>query len=235
MKIFCFLKRLKYIRKKFFIHCCFIAFIFTYVCFSQEQIERQSGIKDVHTVIRTRRSIRKFKQIEIDLELLKQIVQDGSLAATASNKQPWEFIIVNDKNKREQVFKNIYWLKQASKPSDSQKPTAYIIVLGNPNISKSYIYDCSAAAQNILLSAWGYGIGSCWIGSMNRDKLYKIFNIPKELEIVAIIALGYPDETPSLKKIKKSSTSVTTPYIESNRLVVPKYQLEDILHINEYR
>lgn len=230
MKNFYFLKKIKY--KRFFIFCCII------VCLTMffnmfGQLTRKD--KDIHLIIRTRRSIRRFKQIEIDLELLKQIVQDGSYAATASNKQPWEFIIVNDKNKREQIFENIYWLAQAGKPKEQQKPTAYIIVLGNPQISECYIYDCSAAIQNILLSAWGYGVGSCWIGSINKDKLYEIFKIPKKLEIVAVVALGYPDENPSIEKIKKLSKSPPTPYRKNKTLVVPKYQIDDILYINEYK
>lgn len=220
--------------KKFLTIFCYFVVCLILFTISWEQLAKEEN-KDVHTIIRTRRSIRRFKQTEIDLEILKQIVEDGSLAATASNKQPWEFIIVNDKKKKQLIFENIYWLPQAGKPPESQKPTAYIVVLGNPLISNCYIYDCSAAIQNILLSAWGYGIGSCWIGSMNKDELYKIFGIPKKLDIVAIIALGYPDERPSLKRIKKFSKKSLTPYRKNNTLIVPKYSVEEILHFNEYK
>ncbi len=187
---------------------------------------------DIHTVIRTRRSIRRFSQEPVPLEILKQIVYDGSLAPSAGNKQPWEFIIVTQKDKRKIIFDNIYWLKAAGKPSEDEQPQAYIIVLGNPEISKEYIYDCSAAIQNILLSAWGYGIGSCWIGSINRDKIYTHFNIPKKLEIVAIIALGYPKEKPEIVEV--TTPSAVVPYKRDGKLVVPKRKIEQILHLEKY-
>ncbi|MEN3013896.1 MAG: nitroreductase [Endomicrobiia bacterium] len=197
-------------------------------------VSYSSDIKDVHTVIRTRRSIRKFKQKEIDINLLIQIVKDGGLAPSGGNIQPWEFIIVNERHKRKFIFENIYWLSQAGKPEENQQPVAYIVVLGNPKMSKNYMYDCAAACQNMLLSAWGYGIGSCWIGSMNKENIYKILKIPKVLEIVAIIALGYPDEVPCFKYVKKDNKNYL-PYREKNVLFVPKYQIDNILHLNEYR
>ncbi|MCS7230940.1 MAG: nitroreductase family protein [Elusimicrobiota bacterium] len=211
-------------------------FFFFFFFFSLCQIfssQTKNKIKDIHTIIRTRRSIRKFKQIEIDIKLLRQIVSDGSLAPSAGNKQPWEFIVVTNKEKRKKVFENIYWLPQAGRPKLSQQPTAYIIVLGNPKVSESYLIDCAAACENILLSAWGYGIGSCWIGAINKNEIYKIFEIPKELEIVAVIALGYPDELPTLEYIKHNKSS-PTPYKKDNILVIPKYHIDNILHIDRY-
>lgn len=204
---------------------------------NMDTVDKKNSIKkqkttDVHTVIRTRRSIRRFQPIEIPYDILKEIVYDGSLAPSAGNRQPWEFIVVTQKENRKIIFENIYWLKSAGKPSDDEQPQAYIIVLGNPEISKEYIYDCSAAIQNILLSAWGYGIGSCWIGSINREKIYTHFNIPRKLEIVAIIALGYPKEFPEV--VIQSSVSTTVPYKRGNTLVVPKKSVEQILHIEKY-
>jgi len=189
-------------------------------------------VKDVHTVIRTRRSIRRYKPIPIPMSILKQIVYDASLAPSAGNKQPWEFIIVTEEKNRKVIFDNIYWLASAGKPTEKQQPQAYIIVLGNPQISKEYIYDCSAAIQNILLSAWGYGIGSCWIGSINRKEIYKHFGIPESLKIVAIISLGYPDEEPEIETLKENKDIV--PYKKDKKLIVPKRDLSTILHIEKY-
>ncbi len=197
--------------------------IFTHITIAQK-------IMDVHTAIRTRRSIRKFQPKPIPVEILKNIVQDGTLAPSAGNKQPWEFIIVTEEQQKNVVFENIYWLASAGKPDILHQPQAYIIVLGNPQISKEYIYDCSAAIENMLLSAWGYGIGSCWIGSINREKIYTNFNIPQTLKIVAIIALGYPDETPEILITEKNFS----PYKKNNKLIVPKRKLDTVVHFNKY-
>ncbi|MCS7228001.1 MAG: nitroreductase family protein [Endomicrobia bacterium] len=212
----------------------FFLLIFTLMATGKEDKNtkkiKQNNV-DVHTIIRTRRSIRRFKQEPIPFEILKQIVYDASLAPSAGNKQPWEFIIVTQKEKRKIIFENIFWLKSAGNPQEDEQPQAYIIVLGNPEISREYIYDCSAAIQNILLSAWGYGIGSCWIGSINREKIYNSFGIPKKLQIVAIVALGYPKETP---EVVHSSTIAVVPYKRNNTLVVPKRTIEQILHVEKY-
>jgi nitroreductase len=192
-----------------------------------------SETKDVHTIIRTRRSIRRYKPLPIPMDILKQIVSDATLAPSAGNKQPWEFIIVTEEKNRKIIFDNIYWLASAGKPLKDKQPQAYIIVLGNPQISKEYIYDCSTAIQNILLSAWGYGIGSCWISSINRKEIYKNFAIPQNLQIVAIISLGYPDEQPETEIIEKNNKNFT-PYKKRDKLVVPKRNFSDILHIEKY-
>lgn len=212
----------------------FLVFIFLGVTINLfPQMSTKQTIKnDVHTIIRTRRSVRRFKQIPVPLEILKQIVYDATLAPSAGNKQPWEFIIVTDDKIRSIVFDNIFWLASAGKPPKEQQPQAYIIVLGNPQISKEYIYDCSAAIQNILLSAWGYGIGSCWIGSINREKIYESFKIPKYLKIVAIIALGYPDEQPQIEYVDKSTD--VAPYKKNNTLIVPKRKVDDVIHLQKY-
>jgi nitroreductase len=213
-----------------------LAKFFKYLFFSTILILTNSVMnsetKDVHIIIRTRRSIRRYKPLPIPMDILKQIVSDATLAPSAGNNQPWEFIIVTEEINRKIIFDNIYWLTSAGKPPKDKQPQAYIIVLGNPQISKEYIYDCSAAIQNILLSTWGYGIGSHWIGSINRDEIYKNFGIPQNLKIVAIISLGYPDEEPEVEFVKDEKN--LAPYKKQDKLVVPKRELSKILHIEKY-
>ncbi len=82
------------------------------------------------------------------------------------------------------------------------------------------------------MSAWGYGIGSCWIGDINREIIYKYFNIPHTLKIVAIVALGYHDEENTYKV--KPSIKNLLPYKEGNKIIVPKRKLDNILHLENY-
>lgn len=183
--------------------------------------------EDPIDLIKTRRSVRSFKQEEISLDILKDIIDAARLAPSPHNLQPWEFIIVKEKENRDTVFKHISWL---SEPKKELRPTAYIMVLTEVKNLKNVSITASigASIQNILISAWYYGIGSCWIGSIKKkDELKKFFNIPESLSIFAIIALGYPADIPETI----DSDSILKPFIKDGKLIVPKKKLEKILHI----
>lgn len=187
---------------------------------------------DIHALIQTRRSIRKYKQEEISLVILKQICDDARFTPSPGNLQPWEFLIIHGRESANNVFDHLEWLGGA--PENGKTPVAYIVLL----MSKEYSDEWSclaclgACGQNILLSAWSYGIGSCWIGSINNQKtLKKILKIPERLYIFSIIALGYPAE----KHIVEESADSIRPYHDaSGKMHIPKKPLEDILHINNY-
>jgi len=111
-------------------------------------------------------------------------------------------------------------------PESGREPTAYIIVLINTKIKQSYVdYDVGAAVENILLGAVNLGLGACWMGSINHNKIRSLLKIPDFYQIVHVISLGYPDEK-----------SVIEPYVDSfqywkdeNGMHIPKRNLEDIL------
>lgn len=187
---------------------------------------------DCHSVIQTRRSIRRFTQDSIPLSILTKICDDARLAPSPGNCQPWEFIVVTDSNVAEEIFNHLEWLGEP--PTVNEKPTAYIVVLIPKDRQKdwSIIASFGACCQNILLSSWAQGIGSCWIGSIKEhNKLKKVLKIPKDLEIFSIIALGYPKEKPTLEEFKDT----TTPYRNSDgKIYIPKKALKQILHLNQY-
>ncbi|MCI4446263.1 MAG: nitroreductase family protein, partial [Candidatus Aminicenantes bacterium] len=106
----------------------------------------------------------------------------------------------------------------------------YIIILVNTNIrEKGYEYDVGAAAQNIILGALSKGIGSCWLISINRERLREVLKIPDNYLIDSVLALGYPAEEPVIEDFKGSIKYWKD---EAGVLHVPKRKLEDILHIN---
>ncbi len=188
--------------------------------------------KDFYEILKTRRSIRRFKQDPVKTELLEKLVDVARYAPSGGNRQPWEFIAVNDTVINKTLFANIQWLKSAGTPPEGKEPTAYIVVLANPKLSGCYLEDCAAATQNILLSAWSEGIGSCWIGSLNSKNIRQLLSIPINLEITAVIALGYSDETASAEEKKQS----LMPYRDEKKVLkVPKKPLAEILHYNGYK
>ena len=125
----------------------------------------------VYELIINRRTIRRFKQQPISLELLTSLVNAGRLAPSGANLQPLEFIIVNETQLVNQVFPMLKWagyITPAGNPPEGKHPMAYIIVLINTKIKKEKgEVDAAAAIENMILAALEKGIGSCWIGSIS--------------------------------------------------------------------
>ena len=144
------------------------------------------------------RSYRRFNQdVIIEDPLLKELVELASLSASASNLQPLKYILSSDFEKNNQIFSCLAWagyLKDWPGPSEGERPCAYIVILGDTEISKSFGCDHGIAAQSILLGASEKGFGGCMIGSIKRQKLRKILDIPLRYRILLILALGEPRE-----------------------------------------
>ena len=190
---------------------------------------------NIYEAIRKRRSIRRFKQKEIKYELLLKFVDMARIAPSASNLQPLEYIIVNKKEIVDKIFPNLGWagyLGKEGPPPEGKRPVSYIVVLINKNIkAPTPLRDVGAAVENILLAAVEEGIGTCWIGSINRKNVENILKVPENYLIDSIIALGYPDEESIIEEAKDSIK-----YWKDKRGImhVPKRKLYDIVHFNTY-
>jgi len=190
---------------------------------------------DIYEIIKKRRTIRRFKQKEIPVELLEKFVDMARIAPSGANMQPIEYIIVNDREILDEIFPLTRWAGYLGKdgpPPEGKRPVAYIVILINKEInSPTPEYDVGAAVENILLSATYEGIGTCWIASINREKLREILKIPENYEIDSIVALGYPDEK---SVIEEFTGSVKYWKDEKGIMHVPKRNLKDILHYNKF-
>ena len=189
---------------------------------------------DVYTAIFSRRSIRRFQQKPIDLELLKKFVDAARVAPSAANLQPLEYFVVTDKKLRSEIFKTIGWagyIKPKWTPAENERPMAYIVILVRDTNNKWYPRDVSLASENILLAAEAEGIGSCILCNIDRDRIRAVLNIPDSIYIDSLIALGYKAEHPVIEDM---TDSVEYWRDEHQILHVPKRKLEDILHINKF-
>ena len=189
---------------------------------------------DVYDIIISRRSIRRFQQKPIKLELLKKFVNAARLAPSAANLQPLEYYIVNKANICSKVFETLSWaayIKPKWSPKEDERPTAYIIILVNDSSNKWYQRDASFAAQNIVLTAEEEGIGSCVLCKINKEKLGDVLNIPENVFIDSVIALGYKDEKSIVEDYKGSIKYWRD---EKEIMHVPKRKFEGITHINIY-
>lgn len=192
-------------------------------------------MKDFLGMIRKRRTIRQFKAQEITRDILLNLVDIGRLAPSAANLQPLEFLIVDDPEIRKEVFPCLRWaayINPAGDPGPGQEPVAYIIILADTEIrEKGYEYDVGAAVENIILGAMSQGIGSCWLISINRERLKEILSIPDKYRVDSVIALGYPAESPVVEDF---SGSVKYWKDEAGTLHVPKRKLENVVHLNGF-
>jgi nitroreductase len=181
-----------------------------------------------------RRSIRRFEQQEISLEVLEKLVNAGRVAPSAANKQPLEYIIVSRPDLKDKLFETLKWaayIAPEGTPKDREKPTAYIIILVNKaHKIADFARDVGAAAENIILTALEEGIGSCWLRSVDRKKVCDIFQLPEHIEVDSVLALGYPGESPVMVEMTDSIRYWRKDGIH----YVPKRRLHDIIHIDQY-
>lgn len=185
--------------------------------------------------IKRRRSIRRFQSKNIPKELLLQLVDGARLAPSAANLQPLEYIIVDDEHLKDALFPYTRWagyLGEKGTPPVNQRPAAYILIIVNKKIKSRWeTHDVGAAAENILLLATSFGLGSCWLGAINRRKIRTLFKIPSHYKIDSLIALGYPAQESVVEEVKDK---IEYWMDDEGKMHVPKRALHEILHINEF-
>ena len=193
-------------------------------------------LMNIIELIQKRRSIRKFRQEMIPFSKLTHIVDSGRLAPTARNLQPLEFVVVDQPDLVKSIFELTSWAgyleKDQGRPGSGEEPVAFIIVLVRRDCQSQWTgHDSGAAVENMILSALESGIGSCWLGSIQRKQTAKVLALPDSFAIDSALALGYPAETP-----------VTVPMTDSVKyfkdkdgiLNVPKRSLQDVMHHNHF-
>ena len=148
-------------------------------------------------VILSRRSIRRYENKEIPQDILDRIIEVGRQSPSAGNRQPYRFVIVTDSGLK----------KQLKGMLSSFLENAPIVIVGCANqkallTGKWATIDTTIAIENMVLAAWSLGVGSCWIGSFNEQKIKELLNVPEDWKIVALITFGYPTESPKPRKKK---------------------------------
>ena len=178
------------------------------------------------------RSCRRFDQgFAVTAETLRELVDLARLSGSAGNKQPLKYILSSDPQKNAVIFPNLAWagyLKDWPGPAEGERPAAYIIMLGDREISPSFDFDNGIAAQSILLGASERGLGGCMIASIQRTRLRDQMNIPERYEILLVIALGRPVETVILEAVP-SGGDIRYWRDGEGRHHVPKRALEEVI------
>ena len=154
------------------------------------------AIKDL--LMRTR-SYRRFNESRtLDERTLYQLVELTRLCPSSANRQPLKYAIYWEPDDCERIFPHLAWaaaLPDWPGPAEGERPTGYILILGDTEISSSFNVDPGIVAQSILLAATEEGLGGCLIGSIKRDALREELKIPSRYAILLAVALGEPAET----------------------------------------
>jgi nitroreductase len=191
----------------------------------------------IEDLIRKNRSCRRFYQNQpVPAETLEELVNLARLSASGANLQPLAYILSSNSLKNQEIFPCLGWagyLKDWAGPEEGERPSAYIIILLDTQISKNAGCDHGIAAQSILLGAREKGLAGCMIGTVNRKKMSAILNISSRYEILLAIAIGSPKETIVIEAVGPDG-SIRYWRDEKGGHHVPKRSLNDII-ISRYR
>lgn len=168
------------------------------------------GHLSLDEIIEKRRSVRGFSDRDIDLSDLRKVVASARFAPSACNKQPWRFIVVTDKERVRLLFEKS--LGGIVSNSWARTAPAFIVACAEKSLMVHklaagfkkipyHFLDMGAAIEQMLLKATELDLGTCWIGWFNKKAVRKLLEIPKSLEIVSLIAIGY--EAPGSQREKR--------------------------------
>jgi nitroreductase len=151
---------------------------------------------DVFEAITQRKSIRKYKDKEIEKEKLIKVLESARIAPSASNRQEWKFIVVKDENTRNKLVSAAHDQKFVG-----QAPVTIVACSTEserimPCGQHAYTVDLSIAVSFMMLEATELGLGTCWLGAFDEEAVKEILGIPSDIRVPAMFTLGYADENP---------------------------------------
>jgi len=185
-----------------------------------------------YQTIINRRTTRKFQQKPVPEDVLRRCVEAARLSPSGSNRQPLKYVIVNDEQQLTKVFKATRWAGSLPEyyPSDDEAPTAYIAILLDTTIRENPAHDAGITAMSISLVAYDSGIASCMLGGIDREVLRDVLNVPAQLNLVMLVALGYPAEKQVVEVAKDGQ--ITYWLDDAGVIHVPKRPIKEILQWN---
>jgi nitroreductase len=155
---------------------------------------------EVFEAIRTMLAVRAYQDKPVPAATLRRVVEAGRLTGSAKNVQPWQFIVVQERETLRQLG------RLARTGAHVAQAAAAIVVAVEP--SPFAVSDASRAIQSMLLAAWGDGVGSNWVGFGGLEDVKALLGIPSSLDVLAILPLGYP--AAAIGRGKKRRKSLAT-------------------------
>jgi nitroreductase len=142
---------------------------------------------DVFEAVRTLLAVRSYQDKPIPEEVVQRIVESGQLTASSMNKQPWHFVVVDDRD-------TLRRLGELAKTGPYIPGAALVIAVVIDPANRWAVSDGSRAIQSMMLTAWEAGVGSNWVGFAGAlEDIKPVLNVPDNLDILALIPFGYPE------------------------------------------
>ena len=141
---------------------------------------------EVYEAIRSRVTVREFKTDPVPEAVVRKILRAGRWAPSAGNRQPWHFIVVRDRGRLRQIA--------GLAPGGAfigEAPFAIAVAMESPRLAQ---FDAARAIENMLLVAWAEGVGTCYVGNMERDPIKELLGIPPQMELITVMPYGYPKD-----------------------------------------
>ena len=186
----------------------------------------------LNDLVLSTRSCRRFQQGHTVPEpVLRELVDLARLSASGANMQPLKYVLSCDLGTNARIFPHLAWagyLKDWPGPTEGERPSAYIIILGDTEISSGFGCDHGIAAQSIMLGATERGLGGCMLGAIDRDSLRAALQIPDRYRILLVLALGKPRETVVIETCGPDG-KIEYWRDENNTHHVPKRPLEELI------
>jgi nitroreductase len=150
---------------------------------------------DAEELLATRRSIRSYDARPVPPDVLRAVFDRCACAPSARNTQPWEFVVTRDPAR----LGRLSAVRGDSSAPIARAPMA-VAICTDPGRTPRPIEDACIAAYHFLLASWAYGLGTCWIGGMDRDDVKEILGVPRERYVATVTPLGYPAERPAMSE-----------------------------------
>ena len=186
----------------------------------------------IRELVLSTRSYRRFDpEVAVDCQTLRELVDLARLSASAANRQPLKYLLSCSPETNALIFPHTRWagaLKDWPGPAEDERPAAYIVILGDTEISKNVGCDHGIAAQSIMLGATERGLGGCMIGALDRPALRASLEVPQRYEILLVLALGRPAEQVVLEELPPDG-NINYWRDEQSVHHVPKRALDDII------
>ena len=149
---------------------------------------------EFYEVVKTRRSVRSYDPRAPSQESINNVLEAARTAPSGSNRQPWRFILVTDPGKRERIKEVCGNQGFIGEAPITLVACGYDVKYNRGGYmgDKAFLVDVSIAFTHLVLAARAEGLGTCWIGDFENDRVKEILEIPEDWQVVAVTPLGYP-------------------------------------------
>lgn len=186
---------------------------------------------NVYDAVMRRRTIRKFENKKVDRELLVKLMDCARMAAYGANVQPLKFAVIDDSDTLKEIYPMTKWAGYLTDgaPKENERPSSYIAVLGDTSIKANGAFEveAGAAVTTMMLAAVEMGLGSCWLGAIQREDIKKLLKLDDKLDVVYLLAVGYPKQ--ESRAVDMTDGDVKYFEDENGVINVPKRLLSEVI------